>query len=131
MPSTTYGLPYPAAGDPPAGHTQIQALAQALNPEAWTDATLLNSWGTIGPWFPPGYYKSNGIVRLRGNALGGSVNAAVFTLPSGYRPAATVEFGCIAQSGDVGRVQVTSGGSVIQVVTTVTSLAFDVISFRI
>lgn len=132
MPSTTYGLPYPASTDPPQGHLQIQALAQALDPEAWTNATLQNSWVSGGaPWFTPGYYKSNGIVRLRGMVTSGSSNATILTLPTGYRPASTCEFGCVSQAGTIGRIQVTSAGAVVQVVTTVTSISLDVIAFRI
>ncbi len=31
--TTNYGYPYPEASDPPAGHTQIQALAEAIDAE--------------------------------------------------------------------------------------------------
>lgn len=31
MPNTTLGFPYPVSTDPPAGHTQIQSLADAVD----------------------------------------------------------------------------------------------------
>jgi hypothetical protein len=39
--STTHGLPYPVAGDAPAGHTQMQSLAEAVDAKVLVTAKSL------------------------------------------------------------------------------------------
>jgi len=88
--------------------------------DQWVTATLENSWagGTtnaLDRWPPAQYRKDKyGIVHLRGLVLSGSSAAAnIFTLPSGYRPAATLLFPRPTTSGTgVCRVDVTSTGGV-------------------
>lgn len=41
MATTTHGLPYPIASDAPAGHTQIQALADSVDAQLLTTVTSL------------------------------------------------------------------------------------------
>lgn len=47
-----------------------------------------NSWANYGDgWHWAAFYKDPvGVVRLRGLVKSGTVNTAIFTLPSGYRP---------------------------------------------
>lgn len=53
MPSTSrWALPYPASTDPPAGHSQIQALAEALDDVAKDDSGLLSARPTSTPGSP-------------------------------------------------------------------------------
>lgn len=62
--------------------------------EAWTIPTLTNSWVAFGGGFlGPAYCKDlEGFVHLRGMVKSGTSNAAIFTLPVGYRPSATIMF---------------------------------------
>ena len=72
---------------------------------AWTAPTLLNSWtNTGGAFSPTGYRKSAGnIVHLRGKLTAGTLTdgTALFTLPSGYRPAYTEAFRVTSDKGGV------------------------------
>jgi len=85
--------------------------------------------------FPPGFWKDSlGVVHLEGNIArtSGSGPDAVFTLPSGYRPAGTARFMVapppedVAPGGLAQIVSITSGGVLIAA----DSLALDGISFR-
>lgn len=71
-------LPYPEGGDQPAGHTQIQALAQALDDQAAPDDGLLRG-------------RSYGIVALSGT----------FTLNNSDTTWRTVPTALVAASDDV------------------------------
>jgi hypothetical protein len=57
-------------------------------PQAWTPVTFLSGWGNFGSGYAPGGYRKIGdTVYLRGLVSGGTVGAAVFVLPVGFRPA--------------------------------------------
>ncbi|MBN9620084.1 MAG: hypothetical protein J0H43_10190 [Actinobacteria bacterium] len=74
---------------------------------AWQTATLASPWtGTVT-------YRTNadGRVQLRGSASGGSSGATILTLPTGYRPAASLTVQ-VALAAAMGTVTVTSGGVV-------------------
>jgi hypothetical protein len=64
--------------------------------DKWIAPTLENGWANVAPntqnWHvPAGYWKDDaGVVHLRGFLVGPNVNAAMFTLPVGYRPAGQV-----------------------------------------
>jgi hypothetical protein len=68
---------------------------------SWNAPTLLNSWVNFGaPWAVAAYaIDSNGIVTIRGNIKNGTTTngTTVLTLPSGYRPPATLEFAISAR----------------------------------
>lgn len=83
----------------------------------WIAPTFTNSWGNYGGGFnTAGYVKdAMGFVHLRGLVSSGSV-AAMFTLPSGYRPASACIFVCpcnhTASPPGNARVDVSAGGAV-------------------
>lgn len=94
--------------------------------EDWSAVvSFSNSWANTGsPYYDAGYYKdSYGIVRLRGRIETGTSGMVAFTLPSGYRPNATMEF---EVSG--GTVQIQADGDVIP--TTGGAIHLDGINFR-
>lgn len=62
----------------------------------WVAPTLQNSWANLGSgWVAAGYIKQNGWVHLRGLVAGGALNAAIFTLPAGFRPASHHAFAAL------------------------------------
>jgi hypothetical protein len=92
-------------------------------------------WKNAGGGFQvAGFYKAGGIVHLRGVVdLGGS-STTIFTLPAGYRPAATEEFGAILDTAGTALILVTAGGGVnvdfVNSPTTPHNLSLSQISFR-
>jgi hypothetical protein len=109
-------------------------LDRRLTPEAWQTPTLTNSWVNFGaPYESAGYYKDPlGTVWVRGTIKNGSLNAAVFTLPTGYRPANDLPF-AVVRGGDVyARVVVRSTG-VLEVThaAAVGEISLNGISFRV
>ena len=79
----------------------------------WQDATLENSWANVGsPYYNAGYYKDPfGIVRLRGRVDSGSSGTVALTLPTGFRPNATIKLPA-EDSGSVASVTINSSGQV-------------------
>jgi hypothetical protein len=70
-----------------------QAFAKELSfttRDEWTAASLTNSWANVGGFQTAAYRKRAGRVWLRGSVYGGTLAAAAFTLPVGYRPWASV-----------------------------------------
>jgi hypothetical protein len=61
-----------------------------------------------GDSLAPGFWLAGGMVWLQGTALG--VAGTVFTLPEGYRPAGTADFGAIEVQADGDVVASTTGG---------------------
>lgn len=78
-------------------------------------ASLENGWSHYSSSFPSGGYMkdSDGFVNLRGLIKGGSLGAAAFTLPAGYRPYRTMSFGAIDSTNvPAARINVYESGSV-------------------
>jgi len=69
----------------------------------------------------PGFWKLAGMVWLQGTATGEP--GTVFTLPAGYRPAGTANFGAVKVEADGDVVVTTTGGGPVP-------LPFDGIAFR-
>lgn len=104
-----------------------------LQPGPWQTPTLLNSWLNYGNGYQnAGYYKDAfGIVHLRGLIWNGTVGAACFVLPVGYRPAARVLFSTQSNSAP-GRVDVESIGNVLVVSPSVSNwVTLENLSFRV
>jgi hypothetical protein len=81
-----------------------------LNP--WTDATLQNSWVKYPDVFAPIGYRIEAPrrVNLRGVVASGTLTAAAFTLPTGYRPEYDVLFGTESNSAHgTGRIKAATG----------------------
>ena len=92
-----------------------------------------NSWVNYGSGFESaGFYKDPfGRVHLKGLVKTGTVGVAMFTLPSGYRPSATVLFS-VHSNGAEGRVDINSSGAVIAVSPSNNAyVSLDGISFRV
>jgi hypothetical protein len=77
----------------------------ALGLEAVRTPALENAWGAHPAYGTPGCFRRQGLVHLVGAAQGGTAGTAVFTLPAGFRPDATVRF-------DGPRVEVDAAGRV-------------------
>lgn len=86
-------------------------LAFLYGDTGWTRVTYTNSWVDQGTDQVVGYRKIGTHVQLRGTMKSGTINTAAFTLPSGYRPPATLPF-AVASNGAFGVLLVDSGGVV-------------------
>lgn len=92
-------------------------------------------WKNAGSGFQvAGFYRAGGIVHLRGVVdLGGS-SLTIFTLPVGYRPAATEEFGAVLDTAGIALILVTAAGDVnllfINSPSAAHTLSLSQISFR-
>lgn len=75
-----------------------------------TSPTLSGSWTDYGSgWQGIQYYKtSEGVVHIEGRGLRNGGSQTIFTLPSGYRPAATMKF----RGDDNVNIEVRSNGVV-------------------
>ncbi len=102
-----------------------------LPDETFIAPTLLNSWVAFGgTGNPPGYFKdAHGVVHLRGLVKSGTVGAAIFTLPAGYRPANQELFACVSNDA-FGRLDVTSAGNVTLAVGSNVFASLDGVIFR-
>lgn len=109
--------------------------------QAWIAPTLINGWGNW-PDFSPndgfgsaGYWRDSfGVVQLRGVVRAGSLNSAIFVLPTGFRPPNRLML--IAMSGSSGtvympaRIDIYPSGNVIQHSGSNYFLSLDGINFR-
>ncbi len=61
---------------------------------AWIAVSFSNSWVDYGSGYQVAQYRKNGdVVELRGLIKNGTLGSSAFTLPVGFRPPATIEFG--------------------------------------
>lgn len=81
---------------------------------ATNGAPFTNSWVSYGsPYEAPGYWRDPlGFLHLRGMIKSGTVGAAAFTLPPGFRPAGTKTLMTLSNNA-VGRVDIQADGQVI------------------
>ena len=82
--------------------------------DGWTAPTFQNAWVNFGGAYDTAGYQLDSFnnVELKGLIKTGTIGLSAFTLPAGYRPAATLAFTAIS-NGAVGRVEVNSSGQVI------------------
>ncbi len=103
--------------------------------ESWQTPSLQNSWVNFGSGFEDAqYYKDSfGIVHLKGLIKDGTTAAgtAIFTLPSGYRPAARHVFPTVIYDNTIGRIDVMSNGEVQVQHGNATWTSLSGITFRI
>lgn len=117
-------------------------VAQALQstpimgaaPPSWIAPSPLNGWANIGGIRSPlGFHKDAlGYVHLRGYMLAGTLNAAAFNLPLGYRPAyRTVLNGCAFNGGIVtAQIEVRQDGQVFfNCIAATTEVVIDGLTF--
>lgn len=66
----------------------LSGASLTVTQQAWQAPTFVNSWVNYGsPYENAGYFKDSlGMVHMRGLVKNGTVGAAIFTLPAGYRP---------------------------------------------
>jgi len=97
-----------------------------------TGVAFANSWVNFGaPTESTSYFKDPfGIVHLRGAAKSGTVGAAIFTLPAGYRPANQRYFAVISNSL-FGYLYVNSSGNVVLSSGSNASVTFDGVHFDV
>jgi hypothetical protein len=100
--------------------------------ENWQTPSLLNAWVNYASGYnPAGYFlDKSGIVHLRGLVRSGTVGAAIFTLPAGYRPPFR-ELHMVMSNGAVARCDVLVDGSVTAVTGSNAWFSLDGITFRV
>jgi hypothetical protein len=82
---------------------------------SWATPTMMGTWVTFGPNNTPGYYKdSDGLVHLRGLVKSGTINTAIFTLPTGFKPSKNIVRNTVSNLGPA-RLDVRSDGLVMPV----------------
>lgn len=88
--------------------------ADSIRQEAWIAPTFQNGWVNYGGGnATAAYYKDKqGTVWIKGIVKDGSLNAAIFTLPSGYRPAEVNHY-AVSSNYAYGNLKVGSDGVVI------------------
>lgn len=108
------------------------------SPEAWIEVgssgapSFQNSWTNDGGsgLETAGFYRHEGRVYLKGRIKNGTVNAAAFTLPPGYRPAAFVDQAIVSNFA-FGRLTVGSNGAVSVALGSNTWASLSGVSFRV
>lgn len=97
---------------------------------SWINATYQNSWTTYDTTFAPARYRKDalGFVHIQGMIRSGSGNAAIFTLPVGYRPNWRLLID-VQSAGALGRVDIYTTGEVWFVSGSGTWMSLDNISF--
>lgn len=98
--------------------------------ESWTAPTLAGSWSAIGTGYNPPGYKKNTIMeaKLRGRIGGGTVGSTIWTLPTGYRPAAT-ETHAAAAAGGTAEIEIRTDGKIVLISGDPTWISLDGIYF--
>lgn len=107
--------------------------ALAFPPPALIAPSLLNSWANFGGSAQvAGYLKDAGYVHLTGVVKDGTATpgTVIFTLPSGYRPAAEETF-VVASNGAYGECVIQSDGDVTINAGSNTSFSLCGIAFRV
>lgn len=116
--------------------TRRDITLKAIGVQPVTEVSAFaTGWSNFGaPYSNAGYYRDRNRVYLRGAVKnGGTGTGAIFTLPSGYRPAATVFFPSTIFGG-TGVLTVDSSGVVTDGTFSASSkviTGLDGISFRI
>lgn len=96
-------------------------------------ASLAGAWVNFGGVYAPaGYWKDiNGMVHLRGLVKSGAIPSTIFTLATGYRPAANMNvYQIVVSNNGVGVVEIQSGGAVVAQAGNNTHFSLEGIKFR-
>ena len=122
-----------ADSDKPVSTAQQTALDLKANKalESWIAPTFENSWVNFGGAYnTAAYYKDPfGIVHLKGLIASGTLQAAAFTLPAGYRPSGT-EVLTATSNESYGQVRINSSGQVIPFAGSNAYYSLDGLTFR-
>ena len=110
--------------------TTAQVVNANVSQPPWVAPSMLNSWVSYGSIsYDPKYSKDEmGVVRLRGMIKSGTVTAAAFVLPAGYRPTQTIRFS-VASNSLFGMCTVDSSGNVVPQVGSNTSFSLEGVEF--
>jgi hypothetical protein len=116
---------------------ELDELYEQMQVEGWHEIgatgepAFSNSWVNYGAGYnTAAFFKDpNGVVHLKGLIKSGTVTNAAFTLPSGYRPAAT-EVQPIVSNGAAGYIDVLTNGMVRVMGGSSTWASLDGITFR-
>jgi hypothetical protein len=103
---------------------------QAVGDQVWSSVVgYQNGWTYYGAPYVTARYRKDGqgFVHLAGTIKSGTMAAAAFTLPVGYRPSGQLIFP--AASGSTTRIDVKADGTVVPTTGTATSCALDAITF--
>lgn len=93
-------------------------IAKVINTNAaegtWTEPSLVNSWVNYTGGWPNAAYMSagDGFVIIRGLIKSGTLNAAAFTLPVGFRPTVHQMFATASNAGHA-ELRVYADGTVV------------------
>jgi len=93
-----------------SGH-HARPAAAASNTFTFHDLTLLNGWKTITGRGNPGVAVSGNTVRLRGEMSTAGTNALFARLPSGARPAHTLDIVIATGGGQAGLLVILKSGA--------------------
>jgi len=115
------------------GDTVNDDLNALYGDTAWTAVTYSNSWVDYGTGHnATGFRKVGTRVVLRGAMKSGTINAAAFTLPAGYRPTATVEMAVYSNNGTGSTeaiVTITSAGVLTPTIGSNTFFSLEGVNF--
>jgi hypothetical protein len=110
--------------------------ANALLSSAWIEVLggvgFQNSWTNYGGAYATAAYAKDiaGVIHFKGTIKSGTVGQAAFTLPTGYRPGASIDI-VVNSNGAFGVVEITSAGIVNPVAGNNAYFFLDGISFKI
>ncbi len=112
------------------GTLSVTTARSTLAQEPWQVPTLFPGWSNRSGYSPAGYFKDSlGVVHLRGVLLTGG--GAIFALPPGYRPSATMLFQAPTGGSIVTvQVEVQPSGFVFPVTNFSQYISLDGITFR-
>lgn len=100
-------------------------------PTAWTNVIFQNSWVNYGSGEQNIQYRKIGdVVYLRGVMKSGGLSTVAFTLPTGFRPIASLAF-AVSSAGAFGNLSVYSTGEVIPANGSTVSFHVTGVSFSI
>ena len=97
----------------------------------WFGVTFLNGWANYGGSFGNAAYMKDtlGFVHLKSVVKSGTVGAAVFNLPVGYRPPFDI-YQVISSNNAFGTIMITAGGNVSMQIGSNVSMCLDSIAFK-
>lgn len=114
---------------------QVRDNSDYINGETtWTAATLQNAWANFGAanaasnFSTAAYRKFGDMVWIKGTVKNGTLGAAIFTLPAGYRPLNRCGF-AIESNNVFGRVDVDNTGVVFTSLAAAAYVQLDGIVF--
>lgn len=111
--------------------SDFSTAAAAVSPETATAVTFTNSWANVATYNEAKYWKHQGMVHLQGVIDTGTLGTACFTLPSGYRPAATVVLATTSGGGAACELEITTAGVCTPEGGSAGSVKLDGLSFRV